>query len=91
MQTSASMRIKLPRGETATFEEMQAYGDTLQQFIREQEAALPAIQSATEHNQIIDYLQLLADGYNEQLRAFKAAESCRQRILLVLMAKVGGS
>ena len=83
MQSTHSLKIQLPRGETSTFDEMQSYGQTLQQFIREQEATLADIQDTQLHNQIVDYLHLLADNYNQQLRVFKETEKRRQRILLL--------
>tara|TARA_B100001540_G_scaffold271058_3_gene254628 strand:+ start:2250 stop:2525 length:276 start_codon:yes stop_codon:yes gene_type:complete len=86
-----SISVQLPDGRTATFADMQSYGEILQQFIREQEQALPAVQDVSRHNEIIDYLQLLADAYNQQLRVFKAEESRRQRMFqLSLMRFVGG-
>ena len=76
--------VNLPDGGRATFEEMQQYGETLQAFIREQETKLADIEDARRHNEIIDYLQLLADGYNEQLRRFRAAQAQRQKAVVVL-------
>ncbi|MDX1735047.1 MAG: hypothetical protein R3228_11800 [Halioglobus sp.] len=91
MRSRDAMPVRLPNGETATFEQMQSYGETLQRFIREQEAALPSISDVQRHNQIIDYLQLLADAYNQQLRVYKDAESHRQRVLLLSLVRyVGG-
>ena len=83
MQSTEAVPVRMPDGESATFEEMQAFGETLQQFIRAQEAALADVQDTQRHNDIIDYLQLLADSYNEQLRVFKAAENRRQHVLLL--------
>ena len=83
--------IQLPRGDTATFEDMEAYGQTLQAFIRQQEEQLPDERDVTRHNEIVDYLNLLASGYNEQLRLFKEAEARRRStMLLSLMRYVGG-
>jgi hypothetical protein len=82
--------VELPNGREATLEQMQIYGRILQNFIREQEAALPQLKDTTRHNQIIDYLRLLADGYNEQLGLYKAAEAQRQQELLVAMIRVVG-
>jgi len=77
--------ISLPRGETATFEEMQAYGSVLQSFIYEQEAKLPAVKDTRRHNDAVDYLQSLANGYNEQLRIYKDTEARRQRNLMAAL------
>jgi hypothetical protein len=71
--------IKLPHGEHASFEEMQAYGSVMQSFICTQEALLEDIEDVRHHNDKIDYLQSLASSYNEQLRLYKAAEARRQR------------
>lgn len=91
MATSTPLlAINLPHGEIASFEEMQAYGQTLQQFILEQEAALTQVTDTHWHNQVVDYLRLLASAYNEQLRHYKAAEARRQREVLFVMLRVGG-
>ena len=89
--SAPQLTIKMPHGEVATFEEIQAYGQTLQRFIREQEAALTQMHDTVRHNQIIDYLRLLARSYNEQLHLYKAAEARRQREVLVILLKIGGS
>ncbi|MCB1706473.1 MAG: hypothetical protein KDI17_16520 [Halioglobus sp.] len=92
MSNSApQLTINLPHGDVATYEEMQAYGDILQRFIREQEAALEQVKDITRHNQIVDYLRLLARSYNEQLRLYKAAEAKRQRETLIVLLKIGGN
>ncbi|MBK6512072.1 MAG: hypothetical protein IPG06_23295 [Haliea sp.] len=91
MTTSApQIAIQLPDGRMASFEEMQAYGQTLQQFIFEQEAVLPQVTDTTRHNNVVEYLRLLASGYNEQLRLYKAAEAQRQREILVITLRFGG-
>ena len=91
MTTSApQIAIQLPDGRMASFEEMQAYGQTLQQFIVEQEAVLPQVTDTTHHNNIVEYLRLLASSYNEQLRLYKAAEAQRQREILVITLRFGG-
>jgi len=91
MTTSApQLTINLPDGRVANFEEMQAYGQTLQQFIFAQEAALPQVTNTTRHNNIIDYLRLLASSYNDQLRLYKAEEAQRQREVLVVTLRFGG-
>jgi len=76
--------VNLPDGGRATFEEMQQYGETLQAFIREQEAKLADIEDPRRHNEIIDYLQMLAEGYNEQLRRFRTAQAQRQNAVVIL-------
>ena len=83
------LSVSLPRGEHANIEEMRAYGETLQKFVCQQEALLPAMTDITRHNEIIDYLQSLADGYNEQLRLFKAAEARRAQRLLIALVRLG--
>jgi hypothetical protein len=88
--SSSSIVFTLPNGREATLEEMQTYRRILQNFIREQEAALPQQKDTVLHNRIIDYLQLLADGYNEQLGLYKAAEAQRQQALLVAMIRIVG-
>jgi hypothetical protein len=91
MTTSApQIAIQLPDGRMASFEEMQAYGQTLQQFIFEQEAVLPQVTDTTRHNNVVEYLRLLASSYNEQLRLYKAAEAQRQREILVITLRFGG-
>ena len=91
MHSQDSTLVQLPRGDTASFAEMQAYGETLQRFVREQEAELTNVHDVHRHNQIVDYLHLLASSYNEQLREFKLAEKRRQAALLLsLMRYVGG-
>ena len=85
------LSVQLPNGREATFEEMQSCGQALQNFIHNQEALLPRIKDTRRHNQIIDYLQLLADAYNEQLGRYKAAEARRQQELLVAMIRSANS
>jgi hypothetical protein len=86
--TSSSLVIKLPDGREASFEDMQSYGFILQEFIREQEALLPLVEDTRRHNEIIDYLQLLASAYNVQLRIYKAREAQQQRLLGVALIGV---
>ena len=91
MTTSApQIAIQLPDGRMASFEEMQAYGQTLQQFIFEQGAVLPQVTDTTRDNNVVEYLRLLASSYNEQLRLYKAAEAQRQREILVITLRFGG-
>ena len=73
------LSVHMPRGEQASFEEMQKYGSILQSFINSQEALLEDIEDVKHHNDTVDYLQSLANGYNEQLRMYKEAEAQRQR------------
>lgn len=84
MTSSDTHAVTLPDGRNASYEDMQQYGETLQAFIREQEVKLADIEDARRHNEIIDYLQMLADGYNEQLRLFKAARAQRQSAVVIL-------
>lgn len=84
------LTIKLPDGHVASFEDMQAYGQTLQHFILTQETLLPQVTDTTRHNNIVEYLRLLASSYNAQLRLYKAAEAQRQREVLVIMLRFGG-
>ena len=80
--------VNLPRGEHATFEEMQCYGSVLQTFISDQEAKLPDIRDLKKHNDTVDYLHSLANSYNEQLRVYKETESQRQRTLMAALMQV---
>ena len=82
--------VRQPNGGEATYEEMQSYGQIMQGFIRDQEAKLPQVKDTRRHNQIIDYLQTLADGYNEQLGLYKDAEAQREQKLLVTMIRFLG-
>jgi hypothetical protein len=88
---SRPLAITLPDGQEASFEEMQTYGRILQDFIRDQEARLPEVGDTNLHNEIIDYLQLLATAYNKQLRIYKAREEQKQRQFMVLLMQVGGN
>lgn len=90
MSDTANFAIELPDGRTASYEVMQAYGEALQDFVRQQEATLASIESTQHYNQAVDFLQQLADGYNEQLRRYKMAESERERQFLLLIGMVGG-
>ena len=78
-------RVQLPNGREATFEDMQRCGNILQDFIRDQEEKLTQVTDTHRHNQIIDYLQTLADGYNEQLQLYKATEKYRKQQQLVAL------
>lgn len=88
--SAPQLSITVPDGAAATFEELQAYGQILQRFILQQEAALPAIDDNARHNEIIEYLRLLASSYNQQLRRYKAAQAQRQRETLIVMLRIGG-
>ena len=84
METSDyQLKLELPRGETATFDEMQRYGSAIQNFVQETEAKLPDVENINEYNEIVDYLNMLADSYNQQLRAYKAAEKERLRLCMM--------
>ncbi|MGI9294696.1 MAG: hypothetical protein ACR2PS_12000 [Pseudomonadales bacterium] len=82
--------VNLPDGEQATYKEMQIYGRMLQTYIRRQEDALPLVNDASRHNQIVEYLVLLADAYNEQLGHYKASEIRRQQALVLAMMGIHG-
>jgi hypothetical protein len=75
--------IRLPRGQTASYEVMYTYGRVLQAFILEQESLLPAVTDTKRHNDTIDYLQSLANGYNEQVRIYRFKEALQQNALTV--------
>ena len=89
--SSGSLAITLPDGREASFEEMQAYGNIMREFIRDQEAQLPQVEDIHRHNEIIDYLQLLATAYNKQLRIYKAREEPKQRQFMIVLMQAGGS
>lgn len=85
------LKLELPRGETASFEDMQRYGEAIQAFVQTTEASLHEVENRNEYNEIVDYLNLLAESYNEQLGVYKAAEKERLRVymmnLLMLQAE----
>jgi len=88
MTVSANpLSIQLPRGECASFAEMQGYGSILQSFICSQEALLEDIEDVKHHNDTVDYLQSLANSYNEQLRIYKEAEAQRQRNMFAALMR----
>jgi len=82
---TSSNSIRLPDGREASFEEMQAYGSVLQSFIQEQEAQLPAISDARHHNDTIDYLQSLANAYNEQLHVYRDTQAQQHTSMMVAL------
>jgi len=84
MASTDAPTITLPDGRSASYEEMQYYGEILQEFIRDQETKLATIEDVRRHNEIIDYLHLLADGYNEQLRLFRASQAQRENAVVIL-------
>jgi hypothetical protein len=81
--SSNSLSITLPDGQKASFKEMQAYGNCLQDFIRDQESKLPQIEDTRLHNETVEYLKLLATSYNKQLRIYKAQEAQNQRQFMI--------
>jgi len=83
--SSGSFAIKLPDGREATFAELKTYGEILRDFIRDQEAKLPQVEDTRRHNEIIDYLRLIARSYNEQLRIFKVHEAQNQRQFMLVL------
>ncbi|MFT5484586.1 MAG: hypothetical protein ACI9GW_003253, partial [Halieaceae bacterium] len=74
--------LQIPDGRCADREEMSVFGETLKNFVLLQENALDEVTSLSLHNQIVDFLNVLADAYNEQLVLFNEAEQLRQRHLL---------
>lgn len=81
------LAVTIPLGENASFEEMQSYGEVLQMFICDHEAELAHVADLKRHNDTVDYLQSLANCYNEQLRIYKQAEAQRHRDLLTALAR----
>lgn len=53
--------------------------------MHQQEQALDDVASLTLHNQIVDFLNVLADAYNEQLVIFREAEQLRQQELVATL------
>ena len=53
-------------------------------------AIRPKLIDIRRHNQIIGYLQTLADGYNEQLGLYKDAEAQREQKLLETRVRLVG-
>ena len=88
--SSASLSITLPDGREASFKQLQAYGNTLLDFIRKQEATLPEVEDTGRHNEIVDYLRLLATSFNKQLRIYKAQEAQNQRQFMIVLKQAGG-
>lgn len=74
--------LQIPDGRYADVRDMEEFGKTLQSFIQQQEAALDQVSDDAHHNEIVDFLELLAHSYNEQLHIFKRMEIERQRQLL---------
>ena len=72
------------------FDEMPDYGQIMQNFINDQEEQLPHAIDSSRHNQIIDYLQKLAEGYSYELCLYRSAEPRRQHEMLVAMTRVVG-
>ena len=71
--------LQIPDGRFADLEEMLAFGTTLQDFVKQQEALLPEITSEPRHDQIVDFLNELGECYNEQLGIFSNTELGRRR------------
>ena len=80
--------IRMPHGAEASFAEMKSYGNVLQTFITEQEANLDDIEDARNHDAIVEYLQSLANSYNEQLHIYKAKEAHQQRKVMYELMRV---
>ena len=80
--------IRMPDGANASFAQMQSYGNVLQGFISEQESKLDDITDIKRHNEIVDYLQSLANSFNEQLHVYKAKDAEEQRELMRELMRV---
>jgi type II secretory pathway predicted ATPase ExeA len=81
--------LQIPDGRNADLAEMLAYGRVLRDFVQQQEALLPEITSAARHNQVVDFLNELANSYNEQLRLFHNADLQRRQQLLATILHSG--
>ena len=77
--------LEIPDGRHASLEQMQTFGTTLQRFVRAQEASLARVDDPHRHNQIVDYLELLADAYNTQLKVFRETEAARHQTLAAML------
>ena len=80
--------LQIPDGRCADREEMSVFGETLKNFVLLQENALDEVTSLSLHNQIVDFLNVLADAYNEQLVLFNEAEQLRQHQLLADLSRI---
>ena len=80
--------IRMPHAATASFAEMRSYGSVLQGFISEQESKLDDIKDTKQHNEIVDYLQSLANSFNQQLHLYQAKEAHQQRELMHELMRV---
>ena len=80
----------VPDGRIASAQEMHDYGKTLQAFVKEQEALLPTLSDMKEHNDRADYLNLLADAYNEQLRVYRETDAARRQTLVMGLLQMAG-
>lgn len=83
--------LQIPDGAHADLEEMATCARTLQKFIARQEQLLDEIVNIEHHNEIIDFLNVLADAYNEQLALFKEAECERREKLFEAMITLATS
>ncbi len=84
-----ALALQIPDGRHADQAEMLAYGRVLRDFVRQQEASLPEIESAARHNQVVDFLNELATSYNQQLRLFHDADLQRRQQLLAAILQSG--
>ena len=80
--------LQIPDGRCPDREEMSVFGETLKHFVVQQENALDDVTSLSLHNQIVDFLNVLADAYNEQLVRFNEAEQLRQQQLLAALSRI---
>ena len=80
--------IRMPDGAKASFAQMQSYASVLQGFITEQESKLDDIKDIKQHNEIVDYLQTLANSFNQQLHVYKAKDAQQQREMMRELMRV---
>lgn len=73
--------LQIPDGRYAGLRDMEEFGNTLQRFIQEQEATLDQVCDDARHNEIVDFMEVLALSYNEQLAIFKKMEIQRRQQL----------
>lgn len=80
--------LQIPDGRYAECEELSAFGETLKKYVQQQEQALDDITCPSLHNQIVGFLNVLADAYNDQLVLFKEAEQLRQQQLVAALSRI---
>lgn len=80
--------LQIPDGRHADRDEMDAFGETLRKFVWHQESVLDDIASTAYHNEVVDFLNVLANAYNDQLKVFHQAEHERHLRWLDEMTRV---